>query len=100
MSSADWESAFAKSLAVFLNGQGIPSPGPRGERIIDDSFYLLFNASHEPCVFRLPTQEFGRRWVKILDTTEPFSEAWQDSMAESTEVTVEGRALQVLRLVE
>jgi isoamylase len=100
MSSADWASAFAKSLAVFLNGQGIQSPGPRGERIIDDSFYLLFNASHEPCTFRLPTQEFGRRWVQILDTTEPFSEERQESMAENAEVTVEGRALQVLRLVE
>ncbi len=100
MSSADWASAFAKTLAVFLNGQGIPSPGPRGERIIDDSFYLLFNASHEPCAFRLPTQEFGRRWVTILDTTEPSSEERQDSMDESAEVTVEGRALQVLRLVE
>ena len=100
MSSADWASGFAKSLAVFLNGQGIPSPGPCGERIIDDSFYLLFNASHEPCAFRLPPREFGRRWVKILDTTEPFSEERQDGMAEGAEVTVEGRALQVLRLVE
>ena len=44
MSDAHWGQDFAKALAVLLNGQAIPSLGPRGERIAGDSFYLTFNA--------------------------------------------------------
>ena len=33
---------------MFLNGQAITSPGPRGERIVDASFLVLINASPEP----------------------------------------------------
>ena len=44
MTDDDWDAGFAKSLAVFLNGDGIREPDARGERITDDSFLLLFNA--------------------------------------------------------
>src|SRR5690606_651311 len=60
MTEEDWEKGFAKSLAVFLNGQEIPSPGPRGERIIDDSFLILLNAHHEELDFTIPPKEWGR----------------------------------------
>lgn len=36
MSDQDWQTGFAKSLGVYLNGKTIPDPGPRGERIKDD----------------------------------------------------------------
>ena len=38
MTDDDWEVGYARSLAVFLNGDAITAPGPRGERIVDDSF--------------------------------------------------------------
>ena len=47
MSEEDWQAGFAKSLGVFLNGRGIPTPNERGEQVVDDSFYVMFNASHE-----------------------------------------------------
>ncbi|HEU4521236.1 MAG TPA: glycogen debranching protein GlgX, partial [Thermoanaerobaculia bacterium] len=43
MTDADWQSGFARSVGVFLNGRAIPTPDGRGEPIVDDSFYLLFN---------------------------------------------------------
>jgi glycogen operon protein len=48
MSEEQWTQVFAKSLGVFLNGEAIASRGPQGDRIRDDSFYVLFNAHHEP----------------------------------------------------
>ena len=54
MSDDDWDSGFGKSVAVFLNGEGIPDLDLRGERVIDDSFLLCFNAHHEPIEFTLP----------------------------------------------
>ncbi len=45
MAHRDWNSAQASALTVFLNGNAISEPGPRGERITDDSFLLMFNAA-------------------------------------------------------
>ena len=59
MADEDWESGFAKSIAVYLNGHGIPDLDVRGQRIIDDSFVLCFNAHYEPIDFTLPRKEFG-----------------------------------------
>ncbi|MGH9039714.1 MAG: glycogen debranching protein GlgX [Acidimicrobiia bacterium] len=76
MSDEDWNSGSAKSLAVFLNGEAIPDPDPRGERITDDSFLLCFNAHHEALPFKVPDRKFGERWVVVLDTDNlPPSEA-------------------------
>jgi glycogen operon protein len=71
MSDDDWQAGFARTVGVFLNGKGIPTPDDRGEPITDDSFYLLFNAHHEPMEFTLPTCPWGDRWQKVIDTDEP-----------------------------
>jgi glycogen operon protein len=69
MSDDDWGSGFGKSVAVYLNGQGIPELDARGQRVTDDSFFLCFNAHHEPIEFTLPPGEFGRAWVPVIDTS-------------------------------
>jgi glycogen operon protein len=68
MSDEDWQAGFAKSLGVFLNGDAIPTPNERGERIVDDSFYVVFNAHHEPLSFTLPGKQYGATWGVVLDT--------------------------------
>ena len=65
---------FAKSLGVFLNGRGIPTPNERGEKVVDDSFYAMFNASHEPVEFTLPEAKWGQRWVELLETDDGSEE--------------------------
>jgi glycogen operon protein len=71
MSEDDWRAGFAKSLGVFLNGSAIPSPNERGEQVIDASFYVMFNAHHEPLDFKLPEEKWGTRWVVLLNTVDP-----------------------------
>ena len=70
MSEQDWQAGFAKSLGVFLNGRGIPTPNERGEQVVDDSFYAMFNASHEPVDFTLPEVKWGQQWAELLVTDE------------------------------
>ena len=53
MSDEDWDSGFGKSVAVYLNGLGIPELDARGQRVTDNSFFLCFNAHHEPIEFTL-----------------------------------------------
>ena len=72
MTDADWQAGYARTVGVFLNGKAIPTPDYRGEPIVDDSFYLLFSAHHEPMRFKLPTCPWGDRWEKVLDTNEPI----------------------------
>jgi glycogen operon protein len=97
MSEEHWQSGFAKSLGVFLNGEGIASPGPRGERVTDDSFCLLFNAHHEPLPFTLPARDWGRRWVPVLETTEALPRETDRVYEAGQPVPVEARSLVVLR---
>ena len=95
MTEEDWETAFAKSVAAYLNGQGIPDLDVRGNRVTDDSFVLCFNAHHEPIEFTLPPAEFGAAWLPVIYTgaaVEP-----QDTIAAGATVTVDARAVMVLR---
>jgi isoamylase len=70
MSEQDWQAGFAKSLGVFLNGDAIPSPNERGERVVDKSFYVMFNAHHEALSFTLPDAKWGARWSETLNTSD------------------------------
>lgn len=68
MEDHNWNEDFARSLGIFLHGNGIRSKGPKGEKIMDDSFYIIFNAHHGPLSFRLPPEKYGSDWTLILDT--------------------------------
>jgi isoamylase len=97
MSEQDWAAGFAKSLMVFLNGQAIPSRGPRGEAIVDDSFLLCFNAHYEPVAFTLPGAVYGRRWQRVIDTADPDLRQSPSVVAAGETLTVEGRSVVVLQ---
>ncbi|MGW4006521.1 glycogen debranching protein GlgX, partial [Streptomyces nigra] len=70
MTQRDWDRAQASALTVFLNGNAISEPGPRGERIADDSFLLMFNASPKTLDFVVPV-DHGRQWQVVVDTARP-----------------------------
>ena len=78
MSDQDWQAGFARSLGVFLNGRGIPTPNERGEQIVDETFYIMFNSSHEPVVFTLPEAKWGQRWAELLETDEGDGETEEE----------------------
>jgi glycogen operon protein len=69
MSDQDWQAGFAKSLGVFLNGHAIPTRDEQGRRIVDDSFYVMFNAHSEALEFVLPESKWGEQWTIALDTS-------------------------------
>ena len=95
MASEDWGNGFVKSVAIFLNGKTIPNPNPRGEPVVDDNFYVVFNAYWEPLEYTLPGNEWGEKWVKELDTAVGWIEEEQIFKADAV-VKVEGRSIVVL----
>ncbi|SNQ51249.1 Glycogen operon protein GlgX homolog [Frankia canadensis] len=74
MTDADWESGTARSLGVYFNGDAIPDPDALGQRIVDDSFLLFFNAHFEPVGFRVPAPTFGDEWETVVDTRRSTAE--------------------------
>jgi isoamylase len=96
MRADDWRNGYARSLGVFLNGEEIAAPDPRGRRLRDDSFFVLFNAHDQSLRFTLPRGPYGRRWMRILDTADPLPRFYRAG----GQVPVAGRSLALLRKVE
>ncbi|MBU8815206.1 glycogen debranching protein GlgX [Mycolicibacterium goodii] len=94
MTDEDWDTGYAKSMAVYLNGQGIPDLDERGQRITDDSFYLCFNAHYEPIEFVLPPSDFAEQWVEVINTA---TDCNTEPIGAGSRVTVESRAMLVLQ---
>jgi glycogen operon protein len=98
MTRRDWQEG-PPALGMFLNGLEIPTPGPRGQDIEDDSFVLLFNASDDDQVFTLPSRRFGARWTLELSSARPELESGSVFYACRTELTLIPRSLVVLKRV-
>jgi len=94
MSDEDWEAGFARSVALFLNGEAIPTPDARGRRVVDDSFLVLLHADGEPIEWTLPPAWEGA-WELVLDTTGEAKAP--DPPAKVERLAVPGRSVLVLR---
>ena len=99
MTEADWRQGLAKSIAVFFNGETVPTLDMRGDPVVDDTFFLLLNANRERREFVLPAGGWGELWVKILDTTFPddLDEAELTRVKAGQPFAVEARSVVLLR---
>jgi glycogen operon protein len=104
MSEEDWGAGFAKSLGVFLNGEAIPSTDERGERVLDETFYVMFDSHNETVTFKLPEEKWGRRWTEMLNTCETADQMSEDHIGHEldagAEIAVEGWSTLLLRRLE
>ena len=96
MTHEDWGKSFHKCVAVFLNGDAIAAPNARGERVVDDSFLLCFNASDQSVEFVMPHADYAEEWTVELDTNDPAGDNDQVVSAEET-IPLPPRSLMVLR---
>jgi len=101
MSDQDWQAGFAKSLGVFLNGDAVSMLDEHGQRIVDDSFYVMLNAHSEPVEFVLPESKWGEQWSVAIDTSElPDGmdvEAHRPQLAAGEHVHVQAWSMVLLR---
>jgi len=96
MKEHNWKEDFAKSLGVYLNGHGIMGRDPIGRRIIDNSFYLIFNAYQGEIKFKLPGIKYGKLWTKVLDTSDPQLKNKPLNFHHAKQIMVEGRTIMLL----
>jgi isoamylase len=97
MTHEDWDKSFHhKCVTVFLNGDAIDAPGARGERTVDDSFLLCFNAHNECVEFVTPDGDYAQEWTGELDTNDPVGHT-DLVIAAGGAIPVPARSLLVLR---
>ncbi len=93
MTNEDWGTWYARAMTVFLNGDAIAEPDERGQRIVDDSFLILINASEEDIEFTLPGPDHAAAWTVALDTA-PAEDGGTDLvLAAGEDVVVEARSM-------
>ncbi|HEY7007689.1 MAG TPA: glycogen debranching protein GlgX [Jatrophihabitantaceae bacterium] len=97
MTEEDWDSGFGRSIAVYLNGQGIPDRDNRGQRVVDDSFLLCFSAHDEPIDFTVPGAEYAAAWDVVIDTLYGVDAEPATVVEAGGTVAVGPRAIVVLR---
>ena len=100
MSDNDWDNGYAKAVGVLLDGDTISTRDRFGGRVVDDTFYVMLNASELDLPWTLPARSRpgSRRlgpWKVQLDTAlvqEPEAE-----VASDTTLTLLQRSIVVLR---
>ncbi len=98
MTEAQWHDGLARAIGIFLNGEEIATPDRRGERIVDDSFILLFNADDDAVEFSLPEDLLGWEWRTVMDTAQPrFLQRGRCYGVDAPTVPVAWRALVALQ---
>jgi isoamylase len=94
LTDADW-SLPAVTLGVFVDGEEIHSRGPRGERIVDESFLLLLHAGDVPTGFTLPGVPWAKSYEILLDTALAEEHGYQPPAGATIDVSP--RSVVVLR---
>ena len=101
MKEQNWDDDFGRSIAVFLNGDAIADRDARGERVVDDSFLLAFNAHHEDITFTVPDGDYASTWAVVVDTaTGTVNEPGDELVEGGGTLDVVARSLVVLQRVE
>ena len=93
MTDQDWTTWYARAMMVFLNGEAIAEPDERGQRIVDDSFLVLINASDEDITFTLPGEGYAPTWKVALDTAPAVDGDSDPILAADDTVVVEARSM-------
>jgi isoamylase len=96
MTDENWQHSFAKSMGVYLNGRGIHTRDSQGRKVVDDSFYIIFNAHYEPIDFKLPMENYGKTWHKVLDTARRNFRK-ENPVAPESVVAAEGRSILIYK---
>ncbi|MBV9831041.1 MAG: glycogen debranching protein GlgX [Marmoricola sp.] len=68
MTGDDWQDGTLRVIGMFVSGDPIRSPGPRGEQLRDTGFLVWLNASPEDREVALPANAWVQHGAVVLST--------------------------------
>ena len=95
MTADDWQDRALRVIGMFVSGDPLRSPGPRGEQQRDTSFLVWLNASAHDCDAVLPPNDWVHSGVVVL-STDPATPV-ETKVAAGEPLTVAARSLVVLQ---
>ena len=101
LTDAEWFDPAQCTLGMYLDGQGIRVRGPRGERVVDDSFLLVLHTGAADLAFRLPAAPYASSYDVVLDTCDerPGAGPPRQGVPAGTDLPLVGRSAVLLRAV-
>jgi glycogen operon protein len=99
MTDVDWTGGEVRSIGMFVNGDAIPDRDARGQKVVDDSFLVMFNGGHEAIEWMLPPH-WGKRWELAISTVSEPMIGSPDRFEVGDTIAVPGRSVIVLRRTE
>jgi len=97
MTGDDWEDGNLRVVGMFVSGNPLRAPGPRGEQQHDSSFLLWLNGSPQDCEITLPSNDWVQHGAVAL-STDPGNPIGTEVQAGQT-VTLAARSLVLLEQV-
>ncbi|HEU4513523.1 MAG TPA: glycogen debranching protein GlgX [Nocardioidaceae bacterium] len=97
MTQADWYDDGLHQFGMFLSGDPLRFPGPRGEMLQDASFMIWFNAHPEAGAVSLPDQDWVKAGEVVLSTDEDHPQGERVDAGQS--ITIAPRSMLVLRQI-
>jgi glycogen operon protein len=68
MTGDDWHDPNLRAIGMFVSGDPLRAPGPRGEQQVDKSFMLWFNSDWLPQRITIPENEWVHTGEVVLST--------------------------------
>jgi isoamylase len=98
LTDEQWFDPAQQTLGMYLDGRGIRTRGPRGERVVDDSLLLVLHTGPDDVDLVLPAAPWALSYDVLLDTAreQPLP---GPSYAAGEKLPVTGRSSVLLRAV-
>jgi isoamylase len=100
MTEEEWNMHFTRCFGMRLGGDAMLEWDERGERVMDDTFLLLFNADPATIPFVLPRSNPDVHWSLVLSTSDPWLTEDSQTFRGEERIPLEGRSVTVLRRFE
>lgn len=95
MTGRDWHDHSLQVVGMFVSGDPLRSPGPRGEQLHDRSFMIWLNAAAEPVTIALPVNDWVQTGEVVLSTAADLPPG--APIKAGDRITMDGRSVLVLR---
>jgi isoamylase len=68
LTDAEWFDPNVETVAMYLDGRGIRTRGPRGEQVVDDSFLVVLHTGDVDRTVHLPGPPWATAYDVVLDS--------------------------------